>query len=110
MTIPDVDSTFRALSDPTRRQILRLVARRPLSAGDIATHFDASRPAISQHLRILRTAGLVTESREGARRIYRAESAPVEAAIEHLRSFWPTRLVELKRQAERQERHRRGRV
>jgi DNA-binding transcriptional ArsR family regulator len=81
-----------------------------MSAGEIATHFDSTRPAISQHLRILRAAGLLTESRAGARRIYRAESVPVEAAIEHLRSFWPTRLEELKRQAERQERHRHGRV
>lgn len=108
MTIPDVDSTFRALADPTRRRILRLVASTPLSAGEIATYFEATRPAISQHLRILRAAGLLTETREGVRRIYKADSAPVEEAIEHLRGFWPSRLSELKRQAERKERHRRG--
>lgn len=106
MNISDVDSTFRALADPTRRRIIQLVAARSLSAGEIAAHFDATRPAISQHLGVLRAAGLLTEEREGARRLYRAEPGAVTAAIEHLQSFWPRRLHELKRQAERQERHR----
>ncbi|MGH8923403.1 MAG: metalloregulator ArsR/SmtB family transcription factor [Acidimicrobiia bacterium] len=107
MTIPDVDSTFRALADPTRRRIIQLVAGRSLSAGEIATHFQATRPAISQHLGILRSAGLVSEKRDGARRLYRAEPRTVAAAIEHLQSFWPQRLHALKVEAERKERRRR---
>ncbi len=105
MPISDVDSAFRALADPTRRRILRLVAHRALSAGEIATHFDSTRPAISQHLGVLRTAGLLTEKRDGSRRLYQAESKALEAVIDHLRSFWSPRLQELKRQAERRERH-----
>ena len=108
MTIPDVDSTFRALADPTRRRIMQLVAARSLSAGEIAGHFRATRPAISQHLGVLRSAGLVSEERKGSRRIYRAEPGAVAAAIEHLQSFWPERLQALKIVAERKERHRRG--
>jgi DNA-binding transcriptional ArsR family regulator len=103
----DVDSAFRALADPTRRRIMRLIAHRAMSAGEIAEHFETSRPAISQHLGVLRNAGLLTEQRDGTRRIYRAESAAVESVIADLRSFWSPRLSELKRQAERRERHRR---
>ena len=109
MNIPEVDSAFRALADPTRRRIMRLVAHQALSAGEIANHFEATRPAISQHLGILRGAGLLSEQREGNRRLYQAESKTVEAVIDHLRSFWTPRLQELKRQAERKERHRRDR-
>jgi DNA-binding transcriptional ArsR family regulator len=104
MTIPDVDTTFRALADPTRRRIIALVASRSLSAGEIAAHFQATRPAISQHLGILRSAGLVSEERQGSRRLYRAEPEGVTAAIEHLQSFWPRRLRALKIEAEHRER------
>lgn len=107
MTIPDVDSAFRALADPTRRRIMQLVAHRPLSAGEIAQQFEMTRPAVSQHLGVLRAAGFLMEKRDGSRRLYQAESAAVEEVIEHLRSFWSPRLAELKRQAERKERHQR---
>ena len=107
MTIPDVDTTFRALADPTRRRIIALVATRSLSAGEIATHFQATRPAISQHLGILRSAGLLSEERKGPRRLYRAEPEGVTAAIEHLQSFWPRRLHALKIEAEYKERRER---
>ena len=107
MTIPDVDKTFRALADPTRRRILQLVGTGTLSAGEIANHFRATRPAISQHLGVLRSAGLLSEDRQGARRLYRAEPRALAAAIEHLQSFWPGRLEALKTAAERRERHRR---
>jgi len=106
MNISDVDSAFRALADPTRRRILQLVANQPLSAGEIANHFQTTRPAVSQHLGVLREAGLLSESRDGSRRLYQAESMAVDDVINHLQSFWSPRLQELKRQAERKERHR----
>src|SRR5688572_25822825 len=109
MTISDVDLAFRALADPTRRRIRRLVADHELSAGEIARHFNSTRPAISQHLRILRTTGLSSEKRDGNRRLYQAETGAIESVIDDLRSFWSPRLQELKRQAERKERHRRDR-
>ena len=107
MSISDVDLAFRALADPTRRKIMRLVANQELSAGEIAGHFNTTRPAISQHLQVLRAAGLLSEKRDGNRRLYRTETAAVETVIENLRSFWTLRLDELKRQAERKERHKR---
>jgi len=58
-------NVFEALADPTRRQIVELVATRELSAGDIASRFDVTRPAVSRHLRVLREAGLVTDRKEG---------------------------------------------
>jgi DNA-binding transcriptional ArsR family regulator len=61
--MPDVDSAFRALADPTRRRIIELVALRGLTAGDIARHFHTTRPAVSQHLTVLRKAGLLEERR-----------------------------------------------
>lgn len=106
--MPDVDSAFRALADPTRRRIIELVARDGLTAGDIAQHFDTTRPAVSQHLTVLRKAGLLTERREGRTRVYQTNQETVDEVIRHLQSFWSGRLQELKRQSEREERHRRG--
>src|SRR5437763_15960758 len=63
---------FAALGEPRRREILRLVSSRELSVGDIARRFDVTRPAISQHLRVLKEAGLVSERRDGTRRLYRS--------------------------------------
>jgi DNA-binding transcriptional ArsR family regulator len=67
----DTGDLLRALAEPRRRAILRLVARTELPAGDIAAAFDVTRPAISQHLTVLRTAGLLHERRDGTRRYYR---------------------------------------
>jgi DNA-binding transcriptional ArsR family regulator len=104
----DVDSAFRALADPTRRRIIELVALRGLTAGDIARHFHTTRPAVSQHLTVLRKAGLLTERREGRTRIYQTNQETVSEVVQHLQSFWSGRLQELKLQAEREERHQRG--
>lgn len=104
----DVDSAFRALADPTRRRIIELVALRGLTAGEIAQHFHTSRPAVSQHLTALRKAGLLVERREGRTRIYQTNQETVDEVVHHLQSFWSGRLDELKRQSEREERHRRG--
>jgi DNA-binding transcriptional ArsR family regulator len=106
--VPDIDSAFRALADPTRRRIIELVAIRGMTAGDIASHFATTRPAVSQHLTVLRRAGLVSERREGRTRVYQTNPATVDDVVQHLQSFWSGRLQELKRQAEREVRHQRG--
>jgi DNA-binding transcriptional ArsR family regulator len=73
------DDVLRALAEPHRRAILRLVARTELAAGEIAAAFDVTRPAISQHLTVLRTVGLLHERREGARRLYRTRPEGLDA-------------------------------
>ena len=80
-----------------------------LPAGEIASHFDVTRPAVSQHLRVLREAGLVTERKDGTRRLYRARPEGLEDLREYLEQFWDEQLSRLKRAAEREERRRRGR-
>jgi DNA-binding transcriptional ArsR family regulator len=92
---------LEAISSPRRREILRLVWSRELAAGEIASHFDVSWPAVSQNLGVLRRAGLVTERREGRRRLYRAEPAALGPLAAALREMWRADLRELKRQAER---------
>ena len=88
--------------------ILRLVRDGEMAAGAIAAHFDITRPAISQHLNVLKEAGLVSERRNGTKRLYRARPeglAPLKAFLEE---FWDERLVALKREAEREERKKHG--
>jgi DNA-binding transcriptional ArsR family regulator len=106
--LPDIDSAFRALADPTRRRIIELVAHNGMTAGEIASHFKTTRPAVSQHLTVLRTAELLSERREGRTRVYQTNPETVDDVVRHLQSFWSGRLVELKRQAEREVRHQRG--
>jgi DNA-binding transcriptional ArsR family regulator len=105
-----VEDAIRAIAEPRRREILRLVwdAERP--AGDIAAHFEVSRPAISQHLRVLREAGLVSERRQGTMRLYRARPEGVAELRAYLDRFWDEGLTALKREAEREERKRGLRV
>lgn len=99
-----MEAALKALADERRRAILRLVwdAERP--AGEIAAHFDVSRPAISQHLSVLKEAGLVTERREGTFRFYSAERDRLDEVKRMIESFWDTGLARLKREAEREER------
>lgn len=78
-----VEAAIRAIGERHRREIVRLVRDEELTAGQIAAHFEVSRPAVSQHLRILKDTGLVTERRQGTRRYYRAR---VEGLAE-LRAF-----------------------
>ena len=103
-----MDAALRAIAEPRRREILTLVRDRELSAGEIASHFDVTRPAVSQHLTILKEAGLIRERRDGTRRLYRAEPEALAELKQFLESFWDDRLVALKREAERMERKRRG--
>ncbi len=98
-----MEVALRALAAPRRRQILRLVLDDELSAGEIASHFDVSRPAVSQHLNVLKEAGLVNERRNGTRRLYRARPEGLVELKEFLEEFWGERLEALKREAEREE-------
>lgn len=84
----DVDAALRAIAEPRRRAILRLVAGRELTAGSIAERFEVTRPAVSQHLQVLKEAGLVTERREGTRRYYRADHSKLMALRDALDDIW----------------------
>jgi DNA-binding transcriptional ArsR family regulator len=88
---PD-DEVLRALAEPRRRAILRLVAADELAAGEIAAAFDVTRPAISQHLTVLKAAGLVAERREGTRRLYRARPEGLAGVRELLDELWSSSL------------------
>jgi DNA-binding transcriptional ArsR family regulator len=100
--------SIEAIADPRRREILQLVHAAELPAGAIAGHFrDVSRPAISQHLRVLREAGLLDERREGTRRLYRARPQALAPLREFLDQFWDERLKLLRTEAESEQRRRR---
>jgi DNA-binding transcriptional ArsR family regulator len=103
-----MQTVIQAISEPRRREILRLVRDRELAAGEIAGHFDVTRPAISQHLTVLKNAGLVSERREGTRRLYRARPEGLGELRSFLDGFWDEGLERLKIAAEREER--KGRV
>jgi DNA-binding transcriptional ArsR family regulator len=91
-----MEAQIRALADSRRRQILELVRDRELPAGEIAEHFDVTRPAISQHLTVLKHVGLVSERRDGVRRLYRAEPAGLAGIKQYVDSFWAAGLSALK--------------
>jgi DNA-binding transcriptional ArsR family regulator len=99
-----METALKAIAAPRRRQILRLVREGELSAGEIASHFDVTRPAVSQDLTLLKEAGLVDERRNGTRRLYRARPQGLADLKAVLEEFWDERLEALKREAEREER------
>ena len=96
-----MEEALRAIADPGRRRILALVRDRERPAGEIAAEFAVSWPAISQHLRVLREAGLVSERREGTKRFYRARPEGLREVRAFLDGFWDDRLERLKREVER---------
>ncbi len=92
-----MDEALRAIGEPRRREILRLLMGRELSAGTIAERSPGiSRPAVSQHIRVLREAGLVSERREGTRRYYRADPERLARVRAYLDAFWGDRLEALR--------------
>ena len=96
-TAPTSD-VFQAIADPTRRSLLEMVAERERPVKALAEAFQVSRPAISQHLRVLREAGLVTEHRVGRERRYRLRAGPLQEVRDWVRQyewFWQARLGEL---------------
>jgi DNA-binding transcriptional ArsR family regulator len=99
-----MEAALKAIAAPRRREILTLVRDRELSAGEIAAHFDVTRPAVSQHLTVLKEAGLVSERRNGTRRLYQARPEGLDELKTFLEAFWDVRLEALKREAEREER------
>jgi DNA-binding transcriptional ArsR family regulator len=92
-----------ALGDPTRRAILACLAERPRAVGELAEELPVSRPAVSQHLKVLKSAGLVTERAAGTRRIYRLNPAGVAALRDQLETFWNRALASYQDLAEQPE-------
>src|SRR5690242_20065594 len=101
-----LDDAMRALGEPRRREILRLVAGGELAAGEIAAAFEVSRTAVSQHLTVLKNAGLLAERREGTRRLYRARPEGLAELRQFVDDLWASsldvarRLVEADRRAQ----------
>ena len=93
---------FAALGDPTRQRIVEMLAARELSSGEIARRFDMTAPAVSQHLKLLREAGLVQVRRDAQRRIYALDPAglaELDAWLARFRRFWSGRLDALEHEA-----------
>ena len=99
-----MEAVLDAIAEPRRREILRMVLRKQLSSGEIASRFDVTRSAISQHLRILERVGLVSVERAGTRRLYRARPEGLAGLREYLEEFWGDRLATLKAAVETQAR------
>jgi DNA-binding transcriptional ArsR family regulator len=85
-----VDAALKAIAEPNRRRILALVKDGERTAGEIAAHFAVTRPAISQHLNVLKQAGLVTERRDGVRRLYSVNTEGLVDVRRFVEQFWPT--------------------
>src|SRR5438132_12814351 len=91
---------FRAIADPTRRAILDRLRAGPANAGALAADFRQSRPAISKHIRVLREARLLLETRVGRERVYAVDAVPLQSVagwVEGYRAFWQSSLAQLKR-------------
>jgi DNA-binding transcriptional ArsR family regulator len=96
-------SGLTALGDPTRRDIFERLAERPRAVGELARELPVSRPAVSQHLKVLKDAGLVVDRAAGARRIYRLDPDGVGALRAYLDQFWTSALAAYKTAVERRE-------
>lgn len=108
--VSPIDASLRALADPTRRDILLTLRNSERAAGDIAARYpEISRPAVSQHLRVLEGAALVVVRRDGNRRLYRARTEGLDTVQAFLDQMWSGALDRLKVAAERAERERRER-
>ena len=91
---------LKALADPTRRSVFERLHRSPASVGQIAAELPVSRPAVSQHLKVLKDAGLVTDTSEGTRRVYSIDQAGLAAVREYFDRFWDKALDAFRRTAE----------
>jgi DNA-binding transcriptional ArsR family regulator len=97
-----VERALDALGDPTRRRVFRRVRHRPRSVQEISEGMDVTRPAVSQHLKVLMTAGLVVARTEGTRRLYAIDKSGVGAVRDWLDGFWDEALAAFKEAAERE--------
>lgn len=100
------ETVFRAVADPTRREILGLLRQRSLTVGELAANFETSRPAISKHLRLLRVAGLVVAHPRGTASVCRLNAEPLRAVndwLQDYRAFWRGTLRELKKHVEEEQ-------
>jgi DNA-binding transcriptional ArsR family regulator len=95
------NAAFAALSDPTRRQVLERLAEGPRAVGELAQGLPVSRPAVSQHLKVLKQAGLVSDRQEGAKRIYAIDPNGLGAMRAWLDQFWDVALAAFQAEAER---------
>src|SRR3954454_17781427 len=95
-----IGQTLVALGDPTRREVFELVAARPRAVGELAAELPVSRPAVSQHLRVLKEAGLVTDEAVGARRVYQLHPEGGAELRDYLDGFWNRSLRAFKAAAE----------
>ena len=99
----NTDRVFLALANPVRRELLEILARQPMSAGKLSEQFELSRPAVAEHLKVLRDAGLVADEAQGRHRIYRLTAEPLAQLGEWLHPFerfWRARLAKLAEAAE----------
>lgn len=99
----EADEVIAAASEPTRRRILGLVSQRAVTATEIASSFDMTRSAVSQHLRVLREAGLVHVRKDGTRRLYRADQEALAGVLHALAEFWSLQLLGLKTAVEHED-------
>jgi DNA-binding transcriptional ArsR family regulator len=99
-----IDSVLQALIEPHRRQILQLLQNGELSSGEISARFEVTRPAISQHLKVLTDAGLVTLRKQGTKHFYRVRPEGLLELRQFLETFWDDSLQRLKQEAEAEER------
>jgi len=95
------NAAFAALADPTRRRVLERLSDRPMAVGEIAAGMPVSRPAVSQHLKVLKEAGLVSDRHDGARRIYAIDPKGMGAMRAWLDQFWDGALLALKAEIEK---------
>jgi DNA-binding transcriptional ArsR family regulator len=93
-----------ALGDPTRRAIFERLADGPLAVGELARDLPVSRPAVSQHLKVLKDAGLVVDRPDGTRRLYQLDPAGIEAVRSYFDTFWTHALAAFKTAVEKEER------
>jgi DNA-binding transcriptional ArsR family regulator len=103
------DAVLRALAEPHRRRILTVVGDREVPAGEIAQHFDITHQAVSQHLKVLRDAGLLNERRDGTRRLYAIRPESIESVRAYLDDLWPASLDRLRATVEHDRQQRRTR-
>jgi DNA-binding transcriptional ArsR family regulator len=101
------EEAMNALGDPTRRRIFDRLAQGPKPVGELARGLPVSRPAVSQHLRVLKEAGLVNERPDGTRRVYRVDPAGVIALRAYFEAFWDRALLDFQAEAETTERSKR---